>query len=81
MKKEEFFEKYEELLVITIKGLREDAEKALESGAVEDLGSYDKDDYGIVKSVLVVALENQAERWLPLSLHLVREVKNLRKFI
>ena len=54
--------------------------RLLNSGAV-DLESYENDDFGIVKTILAVALHNIAENHTPYPFdNYLKVFKNLKKF-
>lgn len=81
MEKIEFKKKLDELLKIDFKAdITIETIRLLEGGGI-NLEDYENTDYGIVKTILAVALKNVAEKHYPYPFdNYLKIAKNLEKF-
>lgn len=78
MDKAIFIDKINSMMPDLIEGIRNDAVRLFESGAI-DTEKY-TNDYLLPKIILTVAIENQIVQYYPLSSEGKKEVKNLKHF-
>lgn len=72
-------EKMKELIPDLNEALSKEVDRLLLTNAIS-LSKYEDKDYVIAKILLVVALENLAEQYMPRINEYRKEIKNLRKF-
>lgn len=81
MTKDEVMAKLDDLMVDLQTNIKKEVARLINSGAV-DLENYAGTDYRLTKILLVAALENEAQQWVPPQHDKAgwKEIKNLRKF-